>query len=289
MWTVMGDGRDQVGESPLWDADRAALWWVDTWGKTVNRQVLGQTATTRFALDEMIGGIALAADGSMRVFAETGLFRLDADSGDFTFMSAPPGLPSTHRFNDVTVDPHGRLVAGTMRKSQFGAEPTGVLYVVEGATWRPLLDGFLTVNGLAFSPDGRTLYVSDSHPSTCTIWCADYDPETATLARRRTLVEMSGFAGRPDGAVIDADGGYLIAGVGGGCLYRFDPAGRLTERHDLPVERPTKPAFGGPARDQIFVTSMSVNLSRPDALGMAGALLHSDIKARGWPVPLARL
>jgi sugar lactone lactonase YvrE len=287
MWTVIGDGRDQVGESPVWDAERNALWWVDTWGRTVNRHILDRPETERFAFHEMVGGIALAADGSIRVFGETGMFHLDPATRAFRFLSAPPDLPATHRFNDVTVDPRGRLIAGTMRKSQLGAEPTGVLYVVDGAEWRRLFDGFWTLNGLAFSPDGRTLHVSDSHPSTRTIWRADYSPATGAVSPRQTFVDMSAFAGRPDGAAVDAQGGYWIAGVGGGCLYRFDPSGRVTHQHDMPVERPTKLAFGGPGLDRIFVTSMSVNLERPDEWNLAGALLQSDLAVSGLGISLA--
>jgi len=287
MWTVIGNGRDQVGESPVWDADRNALWWVDTWGRTVNRQLLDQPNTERFAFHEMVGGIALAADGSVRVFGETGMFHLDPSTGAFRFLSAPPDLPATHRFNDVTVDPRGRLIAGTMRKSQLGAEPTGVLYVVDGEDWRRLFDGFWTVNGLAFSPDGRTLYVSDSHPSTRRIWRADYDPAAGEASPLQTFVDMSAFAGRPDGAAVDSLGDYWIAGVGGGCLYRFDPSGRLTDQHDVPVQRPTKLVFGGTGLDRIFVTSMSVNLDLADARDLAGALLRLDINVPGLHLSLA--
>lgn len=286
MWTVVGDGRDQVGESPVWDAPRNALWWVDTWGRTVNCHRLDPATTTRFSADEMAGGIALTQNGDVLALMESGMFRLSPATGRFHFLSAPEGLPPTHRFNDLTVDPQGRLIAGTMRKSQFGAEPTGVLYSFEGG-WQKIWDGFWTVNGLAFSPEGTTLYVSDSHPSVRTIWSADYDPETGVAGPRRVFVDMSDHVGRPDGAAVDVEGGYWIAGVGGGCLYRFDPAGRLLDRHALPVERPTKPAFGGPGLTDLFVTSMSVNLERPDAL--AGACLRSSFGVAGLPLPGVRL
>jgi sugar lactone lactonase YvrE len=50
-----------------------------------------------------------------------------------------------------------------------------------------LLDGFITPNGMAFSPDGRTMYLSDSHPSVQTIWAFDYDTETGTRPTAASL------------------------------------------------------------------------------------------------------
>lgn len=288
MWTVLGEGRDQVGEGPVWDAAQNALWWVDTWGRTVNRHGLDQTTTTRFPANEMVGGVALAQNGDVLALMETGLFRLEPSTGVFHFLSAPPDLPATHRFNDVTVDPVGRLIAGTMRKSQLGPEPTGVLYAFDGS-WRRIWDGFWTVNGLAFSSDGETLYVSDSHPSVRTIWSAPYDIQAGIAAPRSVFVDMSAYAGRPDGAAVDVEGGYWIAGVGGGCLYRFDPDGSLSHQHALPVERPTKPAFGGPGLSDLFITSMSVNLDRPDEWELAGACLRSSLGVAGVPVGRVRV
>lgn len=288
MWTVLGDGRDRVGESPVWDAAGNALWWVDTWGRTVNRHRLDEPTTKRFLADEMVGGVVLAQDGGLLALMETGLFRLDPVTSAFTFLSAPADLPVTHRFNDVTVDPAGRLIAGTMRKSQLGPEPTGVLYAFDGI-WRRVWDGFWTVNGLAFSPDGETLYVSDSHPSVRTIWSASYDLQHGVAGPRRAFVDMSTYAGRPDGAAVDVDGGYWIAGVGGGSLYRFDPDGRLSHQHAVPVERPTKPAFGGPGLADLFITSMSANLEQPDESGLAGACLRSSFGIAGVPVGRVRI
>lgn len=273
MWTVIGDGRDQVGESPVWDKARNALWWVDTWGRTVNRLDLATDDVRRFPAPEMVGGMALAADGSVLALMETGLFQLDLETQEYKFVSAPDDLADTHRFNDVTVDPAGGLLAGTMRKSQLGAEPTGVLYHYDGK-WTRLYDGFWIVNGLAVSPDGATLYVSDSHPSVRQVWSADYDVGSGQAGTRRTFVDMTDYEGRPDGATVHANGDYWVAGIGGACLYQFDPSGRLVQQHNLPVERPTKPAFVGSNLDTLFVTSMNVLLQRPDPQGLAGALLR---------------
>ena len=109
-----------------------------------------------------------------------------------------------------------------------------------------LFDGLTVTNGCAFSPDGRIFYFSDSAAPAC----ARSGPATTSaasgaLSNRRVFVDTHGLAGRPDGGTVDADGCYWMAGIGGWQLVRFTPAGVVDQIVELPVEKPTKPAFGG--------------------------------------------
>jgi sugar lactone lactonase YvrE len=126
-----------------------------------------------------------------------------------------------------------------------------------------LIDGLIVTNGCAFSPDGRRFYFSDSEPSIRTIWACDHDPDSGALTNRRVFVDTHGLAGRPDGGTVDADGCYWMAGVGGWQLVRFTPQGKVDRIIDLPVEKPTKVAFGGRDLDVLYVTSIGV----PSAAG----------------------
>lgn len=277
------DSRSQVGESPCWHADARALYWVDVWSCCVRRWLVDAAVEDAVFLPEMVGAVLLQKNGKLLALLETAAFELEFGTPPVR-LSAPADLPSTHRFNDAVIDPRGRLIAGTMRKSQLGPEPTGSLYVFDGAEWRTLLTGFWTVNGLAFSPDGGVLYVSDSHPSVRTVWACEYDPLHGRLGQRRTFVDMTHFRGRPDGAAVDVEGCYWIAGVSGGCIYRFSPQGDLLSEIALPVENPTKVAFGGDALRTLYITSMSVRTSRADPL--AGAVLETPVDVSGQPQPL---
>ena len=67
--------------------------------------------------------------------------------------------------------------------------------------------------------------------------------------------------GRPDGGTVDADGCYWMAGVSGWQVYRITPAGKVDMVIDMPVEKPTKPMFGGPGLDTLYVTSLSLALT----------------------------
>lgn len=286
----LGPVRAKVGESAWWDETRNRLWWVDVQGPAFFWTDPASGATHQTATREMAAGIATTADGRLIVAMETGLFLYDpAKPAAPSFLSAPAGLPATHRFNDLTVDPRGRLIVGTMRKSQLGPlEPTGILYAFADGRWTELRRGFYTINGLAFAPDGERIYWSDSFPEVNRIWAASYHPASGTMGETRAFVDMRRHRGRPDGAAMDADGGYWIAAIGGGCLHRFRPDGTLDRTVELPVEHPTKPAFGGVDLKTLFVTSLSVRPSaaRPE---LAGALLSFPAPFRGAPVPPVRL
>lgn len=279
--------RDRVGESPVWNMADACLYSVDIWASLVRRRPIG-SAGAAFAMPEMAALVVPATRGVV-VGLESMLVGLDPGTGVVTPIGAPAGHPGSHRFNDAVVDIAGNLLVGTMQKSHVGAAPVGCLYHFAGGGWQQLAAGFWTINGLAFSPDGRTLYFSDSHPSVRRVWACDYDPAAGVLGPRRVFAAMDGWAGRPDGATVDADGNYWIAGVGGGVVYGFDASGRRLADIHLPVENPTRVAFGGPQLDILYVTSMSERLSRPDPDGLAGATLALPMTLRGLPSPQLRL
>lgn len=267
----------QVGESAVWCPEDQVLYWVDVWGQKLFRYDPATSTTISINLPEMAGAVVPAGPGQVLVGLVSAVHRLDIASETLGPAMPPPDHRPSHRFNDATVDPCGRLLIGTMRQSQLGpAEPTGVLYALSQGRWRPLARGFMTINGLALSPDGRTLYLSDSHPSVARIWTCAYDPGTGDIGPMKPFASLTPGGGRPDGAAVDADGFYWIAGVGGSCLHRFHPDGRLDRTIAVPVENPTRPAFGGRDLAQLYLTSMSIKLTRPDPQGLAGRTLLLD-------------
>ncbi|MNG01981.1 L-arabinolactonase [compost metagenome] len=153
---------------------------------------------------------------------------------------------------------------------------------------RARLQGLTVANGMAFSPDGKTMYVSDSHPDVQLIWAFDYDIDSGTPHNRRVFVDMNQHPGRPDGATVDADGCYWICAIDAGQVLRFTPEGKLDRTLDLPVKKPTMCAFGGPQLDTLFVTSI-----RPQGIDLtdqplAGGVFALNPGVKGLPEPLAR-
>lgn len=200
----------------------------------------------------------------MVLATKSGFWLFDWYSGTRIPLGDPEEALDRNRFNDGTADARGRFWAGTMKEGGT-PEKMGTFYRLDPdfsvTAWR---DGIYTTNGLAFSPDGKTMYFSDSNASVRTIWASDYDLDTGTPGDPRVFFDTSAVAGRPDGGTVDADGCYWQAGVGGWQLYRITPDGRVDMTVDMPVEKPTKPMFGGPNLDVLYVTSIGAGVDTTD-------------------------
>ena len=255
------DARCAVGESPVWSVAQQALYWVDIPARALHRW--SATGHVQWQADEMIGCIAPRANvaGAWIAGLESGLFSLQPqDDGRLAVRRLAPvshAMPGM-RFNDGRCDRQGRFLAGTMVLDMAAGARVGGVYSYQDPshTLRRLLDGLIVPNGMAFSPDGRTMYLSDSHPDVQTVWAFDYDTDTGTPSKRRVFVDMRSLPGRPDGAAIDADGCYWICGNDAGLVHRFTPDGRLDRSLAVPVKKPAMCAFGGPKLDTLFVTTI---------------------------------
>lgn len=280
---VVSATRSLVGESPFWSVSDQTLYWSDLRGQAIRACApsTGRETATEFT-EPVAAPIPTHGHGVAALLA-SGLFLRGRD-GSWRLHSRPQDLPPSHRFNDATIDPVGRLVAGTMLERGRGEGPPGRLYLLDRGEWRRIADGFLTINGLAFSPCGRSLYLSDSHASVSRVWIADYDVATGSLGERRTFATLVPQDGRPDGAAVDIDGCYWVAGVGGGRLLRFSPDGTLERSVETPVRFPTKIAFGGADLTTAYVTSMLA----PEPAARTpedGALLSFSVPVPGCPIP----
>lgn len=259
------DARNGVGESPVWDAQRQCLFWVDIPGQALWCWNASTAQARHWPTPEMTGCIALAAGseatphGRWVAAMETGVALLTPhDDGTLSHeaVASVQHPKGGMRFNDGRCDRQGRLRAGTMVMDMSLAAPAGGLYALDAGALRSLQGGFITPNGMAFSPDGQTMYLSDSHPNVQTIWAYQYDTDTGTPHSPRVFVDMKPLPGRPDGAAIDTDGGYWICANDAGLVHRFTPDGRLDRSLAVPVKKPAMCAFGGSGLDTLFVTSI---------------------------------
>lgn len=285
------DARNGTGESPVWDAREQALYWVDIPARRLHRWT-PDGATRHWQAAEMIACVARRGDGWIAGM-ESGVFacapQTDGTLQATRLRTVEHALPAM-RFNDGRCDRQGRFWAGTMALDMGAALRVGRVYRFDAAsspTVAATLDDFIVPNGLAFSPDGRTMYLSDSHPQVQRIWAFDYDSDTGTPTNRRLFVDMTALPGRPDGAAIDEDGCYWICGNDAGLVHRFTPEGRLDRSLPVPVKKPAMCAFGGAGLDTLFVTSI-----RPAGIDLSDQPLAGGVFAvrpgvRGLPEPAA--
>ncbi|HBX55842.1 glucurono-1,5-lactonase [Pseudomonas sp. UBA2684] len=274
------DARNATGESPVWSAAEQALYWVDIPAKRLHRWSAANGQTQSWAAPQMLACIARCRDGGWIAGMQSGLFHLQTQADGQLSSRLLAGVEHARpdmRFNDGRCDRQGRFWAGSMLLDMSAAAPVGALYRYGADQAEPLsaqLNDFIVPNGLAFSPDGRTLYLSDSHPSVQAIWAFDYDIDSGTPHNRRLFVDMQAHPGRPDGAAVDADGCYWICGNDAGLIHRFTPQGRLDRSLAVPVKKPAMCAFGGRNLDTLYVTSI-----RPDGVDLADQPLAGGVFA----------
>lgn len=256
------DARNATGESPVWSAQEQALYWVDIPAGRLHRWSPRDNRSQSWQAPQMLACIARYRDGSWLAGMEDGLYRLitqaDGSLDSQRVLGVEHARPDM-RFNDGRCDRQGRFWAGTMFMDMGAASTTGSLYRYTHGQREPLKAQFshmIVPNGLGFSPDGRIMYLSDSHPSVQKIWAFDYDIDSGTPHNRRLFVDMNQHPGRPDGAAVDADGCYWICGNDEGLIHRFTPAGKLDRSLSVPVKKPAMCAFGGRDLDTLFVTSI---------------------------------
>ncbi|WP_309679423.1 SMP-30/gluconolactonase/LRE family protein [Polaromonas sp.] len=273
------DARNGTGESPVWHGAGQALYWVDIPARKLCRWTPATGESRSWLASEMLACVApMAGSNRWIAGAESGVFQLELqDDGQLGFESLAPVSHAMEgmRFNDGRCDRQGRFLAGTMLMNMAAGATVGCIYSYQkDSAMTKLLGGFITPNGMAFSPDGRTMYLSDSHPSVQSVWVFDYDLDTGTPSNRRLFIDMKPLPGRPDGAAVDADGCYWICGNDAGLIHRFTPGGKLDRSLAVPVKKPAMCAFGGAGLDTLFVTSI-----RPEGIDLSDQPLAGGVFA----------
>jgi sugar lactone lactonase YvrE len=271
--TVLEAGCD-LGESPVWSVERAALFFADITGRRLHRYDPAAGLHESWPVDEDLGCVAPAQGGGFVAAMRSGMWRLDGEGRKVARLAANPEDPATSRFNDGKVDPRGRFLAGTVDERKLGK---AALYRLAADGLVRLVDGVLTSNGLAWSPDGRTLYHADT--PRFAVRAYDYDLETGEIANRRVFFERdhsTADRARPDGAAVDVEGCYWSALYGGARVARYDPEGRLIGEFAAPAKNVTMPAFGGADLKTLYLTS-----ARDAASGEGGDVYAMSVAVAG--------
>jgi len=283
---VVSTRRDKVGESPVWDGEAQALYWVDIEGRHIHRLDWTSGQQQTWNTPERVGCIALADGGLVIAAMETGIFAvrlLGTPSVEHTALARIAHPMPNMRFNDGRCDASGRFWVSTMCMDMALALPVGAWYCLDERGLSPAhSEGLITPNGLAFSPDNATMYFSDSHPGVQKVWAFDFDLAQGRIGGGREFLDMTQLPGRPDGAAVDSEGCYWICGNDAGLVHRISPAGALLSSVPVPVAKPSMCAFGGPELETLLVTSIC---PAGETLGLCGAVFAIDVGVQGRPEP----
>ena len=277
---VVAHDRAVVAESPLWSVRERALYWLDGRRDAIYRLDPSSGTRAGWPTPSKVNALGLRRDGLI-VAMKSGITLLDTQSGAFTPVVDPePERPDT-RMNDGKVDRAGRFWFSTMHDD--AAEPIGSLYRLSpDYTLTRIDDGFTIPNGFAWSPDNRSMYVSETKLGTIYVYAFDLD--SGAVRDRRPFVE-SVPKGAPDGATTDAQGCLWSACVGGFALARYAPDGSVDRIVALPVQRPTSVIFGDEDLKTLYITTATRGLTPEQLAGqpLAGAILSLRVDVPGLP------
>jgi sugar lactone lactonase YvrE len=279
------DAKALVGEGTVWDPRAQCLWWIDIWGRKIHRYELSSESTQTFETPGPPGCLAVRQRGGLVLAMLDGFYFFDPARQEFQHVvDAEPHLKET-RMNDGKTDRQGRFWSGTVFEVQgVTSRAIGALYRLDAdLSCHKVVDGVACSNGLAWSPDGRTMYFSDS----CTpyVWAWDFEGETGKVRNRRVFIDLTSVNGACDGATVDAEGCYWLTLPLKGQVQRYDPAGRLMQTIKLPTDAPTCCEFGGKDLDILYVTTSTLRRTPLQLKGqpLAGGLFAVDVGVRGLP------
>lgn len=285
--SVVLRARTEVGESPVWSQRTQELFFVDIAGQAIHTYRPSDARHRVFALPDQVTSVSLRDRGGLVLSLRKTFAFYDPESGDLQVLEDPEPDRPVNRFNDAQCDPQGRLWAGTMNGDDWWA-PTGAVYRLDpDRRVNRMIDDVACSNGTAWSPDGRTIYHTQSFRYA--IHAYDFDGDTGSIANKRPFVTLAPDGGGfPDGLTVDEQGFVWSAQPVYGRLVRYDPDGGIERIISLPVSRGTSCTFGGPDLQTLFITSATETLTEAQVAEepLAGSVFACVPGVRGTPAPM---
>ncbi len=218
------------GESPRWHDGRL---WVSDWGaqEVVAVDLDGNTEVmARVGFPSFPMCIEFLPDGSLLIVsARQGLLlRREHDGSLVTY--AELSSISGHPWNDIVVDGRGNAYVNNVGFDFPGGEfaPGIIALVTPDGVTRQVAQGFAFPNGIAVTPDNKTLIVAESYAGKLTALDIAAD---GSLSNQRVWADLDG--GVPDGICLDADGAVWYADVPNKHCVRVREGGEVLDTIEL--------------------------------------------------------
>jgi sugar lactone lactonase YvrE len=270
--------QNDLGEGPLWHPVENVLYWVDINRGNIHRYDPASGAHTQFHVEPPVGTMVMRAGGGFALARARTIDAWSPGSSELKTLVTFTHDQIRDRFNDGKADPLGNLWVGTIEDDGKGI----FICVKPDLSVTTLRNDVGCANGLAWSPDRRTMYWTDSPKRT--IFAYDYDAGSGAISNERIFAQNEG-PDVPDGLTIDADGHIWSARWDGWKIAHYAPDGALVEEIPVPAQRVTSCMFGGPDLATLYITSARTGLSAEDLKQQphAGDLFAVKTGTRGMP------
>ena len=239
--------------------------WSEHEGGSVFLEPSGGTATEGFR-EPGSNGLKLGPQGSILMADQgnRGIALLNIETRAKRLLIERYAGKRLNSPNDVAVGPDGSIWFTDPPYGLEGLDASPLKEQDANGVYRLAPNGRLTriesrlafPNGLAFAPDGRTLYVSNSDPKNPVVMAYRLGRDSRVLSRRLfadfSVGVKAGKPGLPDGMTVDERGNVWTTGPGG--VHVLTPGGREIGliAHDKAV---SNCAFGGPDGRTLFMTA----------------------------------
>lgn len=283
-FTCVLDIEASLGECPVWSASERVLYWVDINAPALYRFEPATGRNAAMPMPESIGCFALRRSGGFVVALRGGMWLARRDGSLERKVAEAPYDPAHHRFNDGRCDAAGRFFVGSMNEKR-DANSAALYRMDPDFRLTPVLSNLMISNGLAWSPDGRTMYSADT--PTHVIRAFDYDAATGTPTSPRVFAHWTGETDRPDGGAVDSAGNYWTAFYRGGKVVKLSPGGLVLAEYPTPAMCPTMCAFGGADLRTLYVTSARQMRDADELarLPQSGGIFAMAVDTPGLPEP----
>jgi len=198
-------------------------------------------------------GMTFGANGSLYAcdFGRKIIVEIRPDGAVSTYAENYQGVPFRGP-NDLAFDPSGNLYftdpAGSSKEA-----PVGRVYRVDKLKKvTQVASGLAFPNGIAFSADGKTLYVAESQKYQVLKYAVKAD---GSLGEKSVHCTLPGDHD-PDGMNFDSAGNLWVAQFGGGAVHEFDPSGKLLRSIPMPGKNVTNVEFGGKDMKTLYITEV---------------------------------